>query len=202
MIIDPFWCNSIPQVREYHEQVLQRVFEIQHNLQKHEQVTVSLYLNADGSVARADVVRASSLEAAAVGVHAFQSASPYPPPPLGYRDCLVDTRLLYTLVSYGPVCDTATVLTYANLIAQMIAEALRHDSFSAEPGSGEVSLRLTLDGEGKLEDAGISAAESPEAAAKAVEAAEKLSPFPAPDDSFRYCIEGSPFNIGVKVEGR
>lgn len=193
-------CDA-PEVQSYLDQVFLQTFERNHALAKHEQVTVGFDIDADGSISHVRVVKASSPEVEEFGLNSVRDAAPYPPPPAPYRDCFVDQQFSILFVSMGPVCDPSGLMAYADSVAKLIARKMAVDPFAYELEKQPIELLLTLDGDGTLKEARASMTGSKDAVAKAIDAAEALSPFPAPDESLRACISGSPFKVWIKNLG-
>jgi outer membrane biosynthesis protein TonB len=170
-------------------------------LHRHQQVTVSFVLAADGSATDIRVIHASTPAAASEGARAVRAASPYRPPPFSPSACLIGARAQVTLFSSGR-CDSSRADPYIDAVSAAIAKALLAPGFAGAPGAGRVTLRIKAGAEGgALASVSVHDAESAEAGAKALAAARELSPLPPPGESIRECVADQPFFVWLEVPG-
>ena len=176
------------------------VHQLQENaLERHEMVSISFALGADGSASEIRAARGARPAAAREAVRATAAAAPYPRPAFDPRTCLAGGRATLWLVGHAG-CDDFTASAYVDTVSARVQRAVADAGVTA-PDPEKIALRIAIDRQGAVTE--ISVLETPPTRrAKRVAAiARRLSPFAAPADAIRDCVVEQPFFLWVELRG-
>jgi len=169
-------------------------------LDRHEMVSVSFALAADGSASDIRVARGARPAVAHEAVRATAAAAPYPPPTFDPKACLTGGRATLWLVgSYR--CDEDARTAYVDAVSERVRRAVAKAGVTA-PEREKVALRVAIDRSGAITAIGVRDAASVQRGERVATVARRLSPFAAPSDAIVDCVVGQPFFVWVELRER
>lgn len=169
------------------------------SLARYEQVTLSVAIEADGTVSDVRVLSASTPAAADEGKRAVLATAPYSPPPFDPRACLFVGRAEFSIHSSGR-CDDALAERYTDDVTERVMQAVDASGIDQQY-PGQVVLRIDIATTGAVKAVKIQRAESREAGKKIAALARALPPFEPPGDAIRECVADSPLLIWIDLPG-
>ena len=168
-------------------------------LERHEMVSVSFALAADGSASDIRATRTSRPAAAREAIRAAAAAAPYPPPSFDPKACLTGGRATLWLVGHAR-CDDLAASAYVDAVSARVQRAVVSAGVTA-PEHERIALRVAIDRQGAVTAISVIDAPSPQRAKRVAAIARRLSPFAAPGAGVSECLVEQPFFVWVELRG-